>query len=239
MIELFKLNHSLHFPSLNFALEHPNGLLAYGGDLSVERLVAAYKQGIFPWFSEEEPILWWSPDPRAVIDAAAFTANKSLKKSIRRYGYYALLNHNFERVIRHCANVPRGNLPNNEQNGTWISEEMICAYINLHQAGYAHSVEIYDKNDLLVGGLYGVVVSGIFCGESMFHLQTDASKAAFDALAIHMRKNKMWLIDCQLVNPHLERLGCKAISRQKFISLLAQNKHTVDCWHTQALELSA
>lgn len=236
MLELFKLNHSMVFPSVEFALEEPNGLLAFGGDLSPQRLVAAYKQGIFPWYSENEPILWWSPEPRAIIYADEFTANKSLRKSIRKQAYYATLNHAFDEVIHHCAGVPRKDLNAQEENGTWISSDMIAAYTQLHELGHAHSIEIYNQQHQLVGGLYGVVVSGVFCGESMFHLQTDASKAAFLALSQHLTKNGMNIIDCQLVNPHLERLGCKAIARDTFLNLLSEHSKKIDCWQAQTLD---
>ncbi|MFT6267784.1 MAG: leucyl/phenylalanyl-tRNA--protein transferase [Alphaproteobacteria bacterium] len=243
MIELFKLNHTLSFPSVNFALEEPNGLLAFGGDLSPARLVAAYKQGIFPWYNAEEPILWWSPTPRAIIHADQFNANKTLKKSIRKYGYKASLNARFNEVIEQCSSVARRDphaIVEDEvptHTNTWISNDMLNAYKKLHLQGYAHSVEITNHEGDLVGGLYGVVVSGIFCGESMFHLQTDASKAAFLALSLHMRAHNMSIIDCQLVNPHLERLGCIAIQRNEFLSLLKDHQTLVDCWQPQNLSL--
>jgi len=237
MIELFKLNHSLHFPSLDFALSEPNGLLAFGGDLSPERLVSAYKHGIFPWYSENEPILWWSPDPRAIIYADTFKANRSLRRSIKKHGYYCKLNHAFSEVVHHCASVPRANLANGQQNGTWISKEMMNAYEHLHQLGHAHSIEVYNDKNELVGGLYGVVVSGIFCGESMFHLQTDASKVAFLALTQHMQNNGMSIIDCQLVNSHLLSLGCHSITRSEFVKLLHKHHQKVDCWQPQNLSV--
>ena len=243
MIELFKLSEALSFPSHSFALDEPNGLLAFGGDLSVKRLVAAYKHGVFPWYNEGEPILWWSPSPRAIIRADHFIANKSLRKSIRKYGYTASLNKHFSDVIQHCSAVPRKD-PNQADeyssqthNNTWISADMKNAYIELHQNGYAHSIEITNAQGELVGGLYGVVVSGIFCGESMFHLQTDASKVAFLALCIHMQTNNLTIIDCQIVNPHLQKLGCIAIERDEFESLLTLHKTPVDCWQAQQLSL--
>lgn len=246
MIELFKLNHTMSFPAAEFALEEPNGLLAFGGDLAPQRLIAAYKQGIFPWYSENEPLLWWSPNPRAIIYADKFTANKSLKKSIRKFGYTARLNTQFDKVITHCSRVLRRdpysieNEAIDEQHSanTWISEDMLVAYKKLHRLGYAHSVEVFNRDNTLVGGLYGVVVSGVFCGESMFHLQTDASKAAFLSLSQHLVANKMSIIDCQLVNPHLERLGCIAIERETFLRVLQENQTWVDCWQAQPLALS-
>jgi leucyl/phenylalanyl-tRNA--protein transferase len=243
MIALFKLNHTLSFPALEFALDEPNGLLAFGGDLSPARLIAAYKRGIFPWYNAHEPILWWSPSPRAIIRTEHFKANKSLRKSIRKHGYTASLNTRFNDVIEHCSSVQRHDLNNTQasedsiSSNTWISPDMLNAYKALHQKGYAHSVEITNGSGELVGGLYGVVVSGIFCGESMFHLQTDASKAAFLALCTHMKMHNLLIIDCQLVNPHLEKLGCVAIDRSEFIDLLCQHQQTVDCWQVQSLRL--
>lgn len=237
MIELFKLNHSIHFPAPELALDDPNGLLAYGGDLSKERLIAAYQQGIFPWFGEDEPILWWSPTPRAIIYANKFTGNKSLKKSIRKYGYKAKLNTQFNEIIKLCAKVPRGQTLDNEEQATWINSDMINAYQNLHELGYAHSVEIYDRENTLVGGLYGVVVGSIFCGESMFHTQTDASKAALLALATHMRAHNLNIIDCQVENSHLLSLGCELIDRRSFLTMLAEQNLYVDCWQQQDLQL--
>lgn len=245
MIELFKLNHTLSFPAVEFALEEPNGLLAFGGDLSTERLVAAYKQGIFPWYSSNEPLLWWSPSPRAIIYANQYSANKSLKKNIRKFGYTAKLNTCFDDVITQCASVKRNDFytKENELNdddqsaNTWITDDMLAAYKRLHQEGYAHSIEIFNNNDKLVGGLYGVVVSGVFCGESMFHLQTDASKAAFLALSKHLTINNLSIIDCQLVNPHLERLGCIAVAREDFMNLLKEHQTPVDCWQAKTLDL--
>lgn len=241
MLELFKLNESHIFPSIDFALDEPNGLLAFGGDLSAERLIVAYKNGIFPWYSEQEPILWWSPQPRAIIDARNFKANKSLRKSIRKHAYYAKLNSNFSAVITHCASVPRETKvydPINASPSTWISQDMLQAYNNLHELGYAHSVEVYNQAHKLVGGLYGVVVNGVFCGESMFHLSSDASKTAFLALSQHLVRNNLWVIDCQLVNPHLETLGCKSISREAFSTLLIEHASIVDCWHKQNLAIT-
>jgi leucyl/phenylalanyl-tRNA--protein transferase len=243
MLELFKLNQTLSFPSIELALNEPNGLLAFGGDLSTERLIAAYKQGIFPWYNSGEPILWWSPTPRAIIYADAFKVNKSLKKSIRKYGYKATLNASFNEVIERCASVPRrdpesiNSLEDECHNNTWINSDMLFAYKKLHQQGYAHSIEITNHAGELVGGLYGVVVAGIFCGESMFHLQTDASKAAFLALSTHMCAHGMSIIDCQLVNPHLQRLGCVAVPRMQFQDILRQHKRPVDCWQPQSLDL--
>lgn len=250
MLELFKLNNTYTFPAIDFALDEPNGLLAFGGDLSPKRLIEAYKHGVFPWFNEGEPILWWSPTPRAIIYADKFTANKSLRKSIRKNQYTTTLNNDFINVIKHCANVYRGKRVQIDETGeiaqsqsesnnseTWITSDMMSAYNQLHELGYAHSVEVYDANKELVGGLYGVVVGSIFCGESMFHLRTDASKVALFALTQHMQKHNMNIIDCQLINDHLSRLGCVAISRDEFKHLLNRNQAHINCWQAQELEL--
>lgn len=243
MLELFKLNHTPTFPAPELALDEPNGLLAFGGDLSVTRLLAAYQNGIFPWYAEGEPILWWSPNPRAIFYANNIIANKSLRKSIRKFGYTCRLNSCFEEVIDYCAKVKRR--PNLEQayeepdsESTWISQDMRNAYIQMHQQGHAHSVEVFNRQNELVGGLYGIVVNGVFSGESMFHLQTDASKAALLGLANHMQNNNMVLIDCQISNPHLERLGCEEIDREHFLEQLQRSKGS-DCWHSQQLPLLA
>lgn len=248
MLELFRLNESPIFPSIDLALNEPNGLLAFGGDLSSKRLVEAYKQGIFPWFSQGEPILWWSPTPRAIIYTHHFKANKSLRKSIRKFSYTASLNANFPEVIRYCAQVSRGarqviedatvnNVESSGHANTWITQDMIDAYTELHRLGYAHSVEVYDEQKKLVGGLYGVVVGGIFCGESMFHLKTDASKVALLALCLHMRKHDLAIIDCQLVNDHLTSLGCVPVSRDAFKNILSEHSVHKNCWSKQALDL--
>ncbi|WP_395342667.1 leucyl/phenylalanyl-tRNA--protein transferase [Ningiella sp. W23] len=230
MLELFKLNDEPSFPSVDLALEEPNGLLAFGGDLSVKRLQEAYKNGIFPWFSVGEPLLWWSPNPRGIIYTADFRPSKSLLKSIRKYSYHATINHAFNEVIERCAKVQRtkeeaDNLA--QLNATWIGNDMISAYQALHQSGSAQSIEIWDANNNLVGGLYGVTVGEVFCGESMFHLQTDASKAAFLALVSHMRSHKLPFIDCQMQNPHLASLGCIEIPRSQFKDMLGAGRSKV------------
>ncbi|GLR69694.1 leucyl/phenylalanyl-tRNA--protein transferase [Agaribacter marinus] len=241
MIELFKLDHSLNFPAHQLALNEPNGLLAFGGDLSPERLVHAYKHGIFPWFSEGEPILWWTPNPRGVIDLSTYTPSRSLKKSVRKFKYHATMNFAFEQVIDACAKIPREASEQIENpNKTWITDDMIHAYIDLHYMGHAHSVEIWDENDELVGGLYGVAMNHIFCGESMFHLKNDASKAALWALASHMKKFDMPMIDCQMSNAHLTSLGCIEIERDAFLSVLKETSERAigpECWNKQILTL--
>lgn len=241
MLELFKLDGSNRFPAVEFAVEEPNGLLAYGGDLSVARLIAAYQSGIFPWFGDEDPYLWWSPDPRGIIDLDTFHVSKSLRKTLTKAAYQVTLNNNFLGVINQCAKTPRkstglGNIEDTS-NDTWITQEMIAAYVNLHEAGYAHSIEVWHQQEL-VGGLYGIAVGGVFCGESMFHTMTDASKVALYALVEHMKKANMSFIDCQMETPHLRTLGCKTISRKAFIKRLEANKNLAlapDTWQPQSL----
>ncbi|WP_371195237.1 leucyl/phenylalanyl-tRNA--protein transferase [Glaciecola sp. SC05] len=241
MLELFRLDHELTFPAVELALNEPNGLLAFGGDLSPQRLVHAYHQGIFPWFSEGEPLLWWSPDPRGIIYTQDFQASRSLKKSIRKNTFSVTMNMDFISVIQQCANIPRQKIINNQQeyaNTTWITEEMIGSYLSLHQQGWAHSVEVWDEAGELAGGLYGIAINGGFCGESMFHLKTDASKAAFWALIVHMRSFGLTFIDCQMMNPHLATLGCREIPRKQFIKMWREailKKISSDCWRQQSL----
>ncbi len=206
-----------HFPPADQALSEPNGLLAVGGDLSPDRLIAAYKQGIFPWFEESQPILWWSPSPRAVLYPKDIVISKSLRKRIRKGEYSVTTNQAFEQVINHCALTPR-----KEQTGTWITEEMREAYINLHRLGIAHSVEAWHK-DTLVGGLYGLAIGHIFFGESMFSHQTDASKVAFAHLCALLKKWDFPMIDCQVTNPFLLQLGAIEIGRPLFSQLLSKN----------------
>lgn len=196
------------------SLAHKSGLLAVGGDLSVERLLLAYSSGIFPWYDEFSPILWWSPDPRMVLFPSEFKTSKTLRQTIRREIFEVRLDHDFEAVIRTCANAPR-----KEQDGTWITEEMIKAYCDLHEAGFAHSVETY-KDGKLAGGLYGVSIGKAFFGESMFHLQTDASKVAFYHLIDLLRQWEFLIVDAQQKTQHLKNLGGRAISRDEFLNIL-------------------
>ncbi len=241
MIELFKLDHSLNFPAHQFALDEPNGLLAFGGDLSPERLIIAYKHGIFPWFSKGEPILWWTPDPRGVIYTEDFKPSRSLKKSIRKYDYRATMNYAFKEVITACATVSRSDDHQENNHGTWITNEMIHAFIDLHYSGYAHSIEVWDANNKLAGGLYGIGMNAIFCGESMFHTGTDASKAAFLALVNYMKVRKLPLIDCQMNNRHLKSLGCIEIPRAEFLAelkvLINRPKANEKLWQQTTLSL--
>jgi leucyl/phenylalanyl-tRNA---protein transferase len=191
------------------------GLLALGGDLSVERLTCAYKSGIFPWYEEGSPILWWSPDPRMVLFPGKFKLKKSLRNTINKNIYQVRFDTQFEAVIRSCASAPR-----NGQDGTWITEDMIQAYINLHRAGYCHSVETFFE-DKLVGGLYGVSLGSAFFGESMFHHMTDASKVALYHLVERCKRWGFDFIDAQQETEHLKSLGAESLARDKFLSLLA------------------
>lgn len=244
MLELFRLDHKVTFPHVDFALDEPNGLLAFGGDLSPERLVHAYRSGIFPWFSEGEPLLWWSPDPRGIILTNDYKPSKSLQKSIRKHGYWATMNRDFATVIHQCAHVARGKHRTHQvadNNNTWITDDMTNAYLRLHQLGWAHSVEIWDAQGKLVGGLYGIAINGGFCGESMFHLKTDASKAAFLALVRHMQRHNMAFIDCQMKNPHLSNLGCVEIARGEFLNMWRRaigEDSKAACWSEQTLEFT-
>lgn len=216
---LLSNTHKTKFPDVKLALHEPDGLLAIGGDLSVERLVSAYPQGIFPWYSEGQPILWWSPDPRMVLQPSEVKISRSLAKNIRNKSFKITFDQNFIDVISACSEprLEKGI----KQNDTWILDEMIEAYVKLHEAGYAHSIECW-QNDELVGGLYGIAIGNVFFGESMFSRVSDASKVAFIYLSKQLEKWNFQLIDCQVYSAHLESLGAKMISRKKFISLLKQ-----------------
>jgi len=194
------------------ALGYPDGLIAVGGDLSAERLLAAYSKGIFPWYNDDQPVLWWSPDPRAVIAPDNFHMSRSLQRELRRHDWSYSLNQNFSAVIAACA-VGRG------EHGTWITADMQDAYINLHQLGYAHSVESwYDGK--LAGGVYGVRLGKIFFAESMYTSHTGGSKVALSGLMHIALRNGIELIDCQLESPHLVTLGMQSIVRSEFLSAL-------------------
>lgn len=208
---------SVEFPDVEWALNDPNGLLAVGGDLEPERLLSAYRHGIFPWYSEGQPILWWSPDPRAVLMLDDLKCSRSLKKSLRSAGFSNSIDQAFNDVITSCAQVPR-----RDQDGTWISPAMQTAYIDLHRAGHAHSIETWHEGQL-VGGLYGLAIGPFFFGESMFSLRTDASKVALYFLTEHLKKFDFCLIDCQVPNPHLASLGVKAMKRREFIQILSKH----------------
>jgi leucyl/phenylalanyl-tRNA--protein transferase len=202
-------NHD-YFPPLERALTDPNGLLAVGGDLSSTRLLEAYRKGIFPWYEEGQPILWWSPDPRAVLFTDKLKISRSLAKSLRNKPYTVTIDQAFAQVISACAE------PRESSSGTWITSNMQSAYIKLHQQGHAHSVEVWDDNKQLIGGLYGILLDKVFCGESMFTRQRDMSKIALISLAEWLKNKHIELIDCQLPNPHLTSLGAESISRTNF-----------------------
>ena len=203
----------LSFPQVEQALRSPNGLLAAGGDLSTARLLEAYRHGIFPWFSEGEPILWWSPDPRMVLFPHEFNISHSLKKILRNGHHKVLFDTAFEQVMRACA-APRAGA-----SGTWIHEEMITAYCELHRLGYAHSVETW-MDGKLTGGLYGMALGRMFYGESMFSLRSNASKIALAHLAAQLKRWNFGMIDCQMNTPHLASLGAREIPRKDFIASL-------------------
>jgi leucyl/phenylalanyl-tRNA--protein transferase len=213
-VPVYRLPTEPAFPDPDLA--EPDGLLAVGGDLSVERLLLAYSLGIFPWYSEGYPILWWTPDPRLVLEPAAIHISRSLAKTLKRGQYRVRADTAFDQVIARCAAVPRPN-----QDGTWITSAMQEAYVELHAEGFAHSLETWS-GDELVGGLYGVSLGGVFFGESMFADESDASKVALVRLAETMQSWGHELIDCQLDTEHLRRLGARSISRREFMRRLAE-----------------
>jgi leucyl/phenylalanyl-tRNA---protein transferase len=203
------------FPPTSRALRRPNGLLAAGGDLSVKRLVQAYRKGIFPWYSEDQPILWWSPDPRMVLEPAQIKLSRSLRKRLRRRDYEVRTDTTFSDVLRSCA-APRAG-----SDGTWITREMIGAYEALHRAGHAHSVETWIAGEL-AGGLYGVALGRAFFGESMFSRAPDASKLALAHLARQLERWGYGMIDCQMTTAHLARFGAREIPRTEFMLKLKE-----------------
>lgn len=202
------------FPSPERALREPNGLLCAGGDLSPQRLLAAYRAGIFPWFSPGDPILWWSPDPRMVLFPREFRISRSLRKTLRSGRFSVRLDSDFAGVIDACAATPRPG-----QAGTWITDDMRAAYGRLHELGFAHSVEAW-QDGALVGGLYGIALGGVFYGESMFSRVSDASKVAAAHLARFLDRNGFGMIDCQMHTPHLASLGAREIGRDAFLGRL-------------------
>lgn len=205
------------FPSVSEALQDPPGLLAVGGDLSLPRLLAAYRRGVFPWYSEGQPILWWTPDPRMVLFPAEIKVRRSLDKRLRNGAFVLRVDTAFAAVLEGCA-APRRDGP-----GTWLDPEMRAAYLALHAAGLAHCVEVWRYGEL-VGGLYGVALGGVFFGESMFSRETDASKVALVALARWWHRQGGVVIDCQLPNPHLESLGARLIARAEFDDLVVSHR---------------
>jgi leucyl/phenylalanyl-tRNA--protein transferase len=218
------------FPAVESAMREPNGLLAMGGDLSVERLLDAYRHGIFPWFNPGEPILWWSPDPRMVLVPDEVRVTRSLAKRIRNGGFEVRVDTVFADVMRACAG------PRDGADGTWISPAMIAAYTRLHQAGYAHSVETWHDG-ALVGGLYGVAIGRMFYGESMFSRMADSSKVALVRLARQLQRWEFGLIDCQMETPHLASLGARTLPRTAFTTRLTELvnlPHHPGPWHFDA-----
>ena len=207
------------FPPTAQALSYPNGLLALSDELSRARLLDAYRRGIFPWFEEPQPVLWWSPDPRLVLWPEAFHRSRSLRRTLRRGRFRLTVDHCFERVMRACA------APRSGQSGTWISPRMIAAYTALHGAGHAHSIECWDQGGALAGGLYGVRLGRAFFGESMFSRRADASKVALACLVAMLRRGGGGLVDCQVESEHLSSLGAIEVPRVDFERSLAQ---TVD-----------
>lgn len=209
---MYFITKELYFPPVDQT--SPEGVLAVGGDLSPERLLLAYKNGIFPWFDDADPILWWCPPERMVLFPHEFKPSKSMRNVINKGIYTVTFNTAFREVMINCQQVYRPG-----QYGTWISEEMIDAYTFLHEIGKAMSVEVWFE-DKLVGGLYGVDMDHIFCGESMFSLMSNASKVAFIALVAYLKKNNYQLLDCQVYNDHLASLGCREIPREDFLDIL-------------------
>lgn len=209
---VYLLSDELHFPPVHLAT--PEGLLAVGGDLSPPRLLLAYRNGIFPWYSEQDPILWWSPDPRALLYPREIRISRSLKKTLKKETFKVTIDTVFEDIIRSCARTRT-----EKGEGTWITNEMVSAYNRLHQLGYAHSIETWHQ-EKIVGGLYGVSLGRCFFGESMFSTMTDASKVALVRLCDLLIQKKIDFIDCQLPTHHLKSMGAREVSRSDFISQL-------------------
>lgn len=214
------LDHQqLGFPEPETALADPNGLLAMGGDLSTHRLIAAYQQGIFPWSNDNEPLLWWTPDPRSVIFPHQLYINRSLRKFLKKHPFQLSVNRHFSGVIDGCMSTRQF------KEGTWITAPMLQSYNALHQMGVAHSIEVWHNNRL-VGGLYGLSIGGVFCGESMFSTMPNASKVALVALRQILLQGGYQLIDCQVDNPFLDSMGAQNIPRQQFLQILHNAKES-------------
>ena len=220
MIQIPYIRHKLSFPDVETATS--DGLLAYGGDLSPNRLLLAYRNGIFPWYNSDDPILWWSPDPRLVLFLDEFKLRKSLKKRMKHFQIrYDTV---FSEVMKECGTITRDG-----QHGSWIIPEIMEAYTTLHEMGYAHSVEAWQDGKL-VGGLYGVMIGKMFFGESMFAKVNDASKVAFATLIEKLKTDGCTIIDCQIPSPHLKSLGAREIPRQEFIKHLQNNIYEEHCF---------
>ncbi|WP_445710228.1 leucyl/phenylalanyl-tRNA--protein transferase [Flavobacterium sp.] len=209
---MYFLTKDLYFPPVEEA--SPEGIIAIGGDLSIERLLLAYRSGIFPWFEDDEPIMWWTPEERMVLLFEDLRITKSMRNVLNKEEFKVTFNKDFRAVITNCQVIKREG-----QNGTWITEDMVEAYCKLHELGYAKSVEVW-QNEELVGGLYGVDLGHVFCGESMFSKVSNASKVAFITLAQKLQKANYRLIDCQVYNDHLASLGCVEIDREDFMMIL-------------------
>ncbi len=216
MARIVQLSEADEFPPSGKALDYPNGLLAAGGDLSPQRLLSAYRRGIFPWYDDPQPILWWTPDPRSVLFPEDLHISRSLRKVLRRNRLRLAVDTRFREVMHHCAELRGDGL------GTWIGEDMVGAYSRLHEMGYAHSVEVLDQQNQLVGGLYGVALGKAYFGESMFSRIPDASKVALVALVDILQRGGVKVIDCQVESDHLNSMGAQNISRLDFEALLAQ-----------------
>lgn len=211
---VWQLDHRLLFPDPSMA--DPDGLLAIGGDLSVERLHLAYTSGIFPWFILDREPFWFSPDPRCVLPCNEIRISTSMRRLLQKHAFSVTINHDFEGVITGCARIPR-----KHDHTTWIDQDFIQAYISLHEKGIAHAVEVWDKDEL-VGGLYGVAIGACFFGESMFSKVSNASKYGFIILVEHLQKSGYHFVDCQVYNNHLASLGARDISRETFLQMLAE-----------------
>jgi len=228
MRRIRRLDNDSDFPPTSEALDDPNGLLAVGSDLTPQRLLAAYRRGIFPWYEEPQPVLWWTPDPRSVLFPQALHISRSLRKTLRRNALYLAVDQQFTRVMHECAQLRGDGL------GTWIDDAMITAYSELQAQGHAHCIEVLEEDGALVGGLYGVALGRVFFGESMFSRVTDASKVALVALVDILRRGGFQMIDCQVESDHLNSLGACNINRLDFERRLAQ---TIDIetdpgiWH--------
>jgi leucyl/phenylalanyl-tRNA---protein transferase len=211
------LTKELFFPPVSETDE--SGVLAFGGDLSPERLILAYKSGIFPWFNSDEPIIWWAPNPRMVLYLEELVISKSMRNVINKNIFTITFNQNFREVISNCQKIKRKN-----EDGTWITNDMIEAYCKLHDLGIAKSVEVWQNNEL-VGGLYGIDLGHVFCGESMFSKVSNASKFAFINLVSDLKSKNYQLLDCQVHNDHLESLGCREIDRKEFMKILLKTRN--------------
>jgi leucyl/phenylalanyl-tRNA--protein transferase len=224
---IFELEKELLFPPVRFA--EKNGLLAVGGDLTLDRLVLAYKSGIFPWYNDTQPILWWSPHPRFVLYPERLKISESMRRIIKSGVFTVTYDTNFREVITRCKKAPRKNQP-----GTWITKEMLEAYVNLHEHGIAHSVEVWQDNKL-AGGLYGVYLGKIFFGESMFTQVSNASKVGFIDLVVRLREAGCTLVDCQVHTKHLESLGAEFMPRAAYLKMLKENteQEMQFCWTKQ------